>query len=90
MEVLPLVTVVTSDASHLCEDALAELGPRPEELSPIVVPASTPVGQELVRVHRPIMFPLVLVDGAFLSSGRLPRRKLDKVLASRGRRAVMS
>ena len=30
------------------------------------------------------MFPLVLVDGAFFSVGRLPRRKLRKVLTARG------
>jgi len=28
------------------------------------------------------MFPLVLVDGAFFSQGRLPRRKLRALLAS--------
>jgi hypothetical protein len=29
------------------------------------------------------MFPLVLLDGAFFSQGRLPRRKLRALLASR-------
>lgn len=77
------VTVVTAEHCLLCEDALAELGRRQDEVSLAVVPMDTPTGRELVARHRPVMFPLVLVDGAFLSSGRLPRRKLDKVLAAR-------
>jgi hypothetical protein len=77
------VTVVTAQHCLLCEDALEELGRRHGEISLGVFPMDTPTGQELVRRHRPVMFPLVLVDGAFLSSGRLPRRKLDKVLAAR-------
>jgi hypothetical protein len=36
------------------------------------------------------MFPLVLFDGLFLSSGRLPRRKLDKVLDAWALREVTS
>lgn len=84
------VTVVTSQACHLCEDALEELAHRPGELTVTVVPADTPLGRQLVQWHLPTMFPLVLVDGLFLSSGRLPRRKLDKVLAARSRRAVSS
>jgi hypothetical protein len=33
--------------------------------------------------HRAPMSPLVLLDGTFFSSGRLPRRKLEKLLKSR-------
>lgn len=84
------VTVVTSHACHLCEDALEELAHRANELKVTVVPADTQLGRELVQWYLPVMFPLVLVDGAFLSSGRLPRRKLDKVLTARARRAVSS
>ncbi len=84
------VTVVTSPACHLCEDALEELAQRADGLTVTVVPADTSAGRDLVQRHRPVMFPLVLVDGAFLSSGRLPRRKLDKVLAARPRGAVSS
>ncbi len=82
------VTVVTSQACHLCEDALEELAHRTDELTVTVVPADTRAGRDLVQRHRPVMFPLVLVDGAFLSSGRLPRRKLDNVLAARAGGAV--
>ncbi len=87
---LPEVTIVTSDACHLCEDALEELARRADELTVTVVPADTPLGRELVQWHLPSMFPLVLFDGLFLSSGRLPRRKLDKVLDAWARRAVSS
>ena len=90
LDVRAEVTIVTSLACHLCEDAVTELGRRADELTLTVVPADTPAGRDLVQRHRPVMFPLVLVDGAFLSSGRLPRRKLEKVLASRARRAVRS
>ncbi len=36
----------------------------------------------------PGMFPLVLVDGAFFSVGRLPRKKLRKLLVARAVVAV--
>lgn len=84
------VTVVTSHACHLCEEALEELTRRSHQLSLTVVAADTPLGRQLVQWHVPPMFPLVLLDGLFFSSGRLPRRKLDKVLADRARRAVSS
>ena len=84
------VVIVTSKACHLCEDALEELAGRAHGLTITVIAADTPAGLELVQRHRPVMFPLVLVDGAFLSSGRLPRRKLDKTLAARTRQAVSS
>ncbi|AXG15456.1 glutaredoxin [Intrasporangium calvum] len=84
------VTIVTSAACHLCEDAVTELAGRRHELTLTVIAADTPDGLELVQRHRPVMFPLVLIDGAFLSSGRLPRRKLDKTLAARTRQAVSS
>jgi hypothetical protein len=83
-----VVTVVTSSGCHLCEEALEELAHRADELTVTVAPADTDRGRELVQGHLPVMFPLVLVDGVFFSTGRLPRRKLDKVLADRARRAV--
>jgi hypothetical protein len=47
------------------------------------VEADSAAGQALVGAHRPAMFPLVLVDGAFFSAGRLPRRKLRALLATK-------
>ena len=79
------VTVVESDACHFCDDAHRVL----EELAncyPLVVDAvsvRTAAGQELVSRHRAAFSPLVLIDGAFFSHGRLPRRKLTKVLRAR-------
>ena len=88
--VLADVTIVTSAACHLCEDAVQELSGRSHELTLTVIAAETPCGLELVQRHRPVMFPLVLVDGVFLSSGRLPRRKLERTLTARARHAVSS
>ena len=76
------ITLVHAPACHLCEDAeraLAELG---HDL-PIVVEridATSARGVALVQAHRSAMYPLVLVDGALFSSGRLPRRKLRRLL----------
>ena len=89
-DALPEVTIVTTEACHLCEDALAVLGSRVDELTLTVFRADTAVGANLMRRHRPVMFPLVLVDGAFLSSGRLSRHKLARALAARTRRGTLS
>lgn len=77
------VTVVIARGCHFCEDArqaLAELS----RLYPLAVeelPAGSPVGEAVVLEHGTGFFPLVLVDGAFFSAGRLPRRKLAALLA---------
>jgi len=79
------ITVVTAPACPLCADAqaaLAELG-RDVPVRVDLVAADSDAGQALVGAHRPAMFPLVLVDGAFFSTGRLPRRKLHALLAAR-------
>jgi glutaredoxin len=79
------VTVVHAPACHFCEDARAaldELG-RVHALTVAFVEADSDRGRELIERHRAPMFPLVLVDGAFFSSGRLPRRKLVKLLGRR-------
>jgi hypothetical protein len=77
------VTVVTAPACHFCDDAqaaLAELA-RAYPLEVRLVDAGCDAGQELAARHAAGMFPLVLVDGAFFSAGRLPRRKLARLLA---------
>jgi hypothetical protein len=79
------VTVVESPACHFCADAhqvFAEL----VDCYPLVVDsvdAGSDAGRLLMARHRAAMSPLVLLDGAFFSHGRLPRRKLSKVLADR-------
>ena len=78
-----VVTVVEAPACHLCEDAKSSPG------SPgAVLSDDRPRGVDqrrarsaLMQAHRAPMSPLVLLDGAYFSSGRLPRRKLEKRLA---------
>ncbi|HEX6527040.1 MAG TPA: hypothetical protein VF070_44540 [Streptosporangiaceae bacterium] len=82
---LTRVTVVTAPACHFCEDALDVLtGLRTVyRLTVEEAAADSPAGQVLLRRHGTGMFPLVLVDGEFFSAGRLPRRKLGRLLAAR-------
>jgi hypothetical protein len=77
------ITLVHAPACHLCEDAQAALAELSREV-PIdveLVAADSDAGRALVAVHRPGMFPLALLDGAYFSTGRLPRRKLRAKLA---------
>lgn len=90
------VTLVHSPACHFCDDAqevLRELAlDHPVHLT--VVSIDSPQGRALVAAHRPAMNPLVLVDGAFFSAGRFPRKKFLRMLldsrAPHGRVAVAS
>lgn len=77
------VTVVTSSACHFCDDAQAALAELAQAypLTVRLVAADSSAGQALLSDHGAGMFPLVLVDGAFFSAGRLPRRKLARLLA---------
>ena len=84
------VTVVTARACHFCADALEALAELAREY-PLAVEetaADSPAGQALLRRHGAGMFPLVLVDGEFFSAGRLPRRKLARLLAASGAAAA--
>ena len=78
------VTVVTAPACHFCSDAQAALTElaRNHPLTVTVVGAGSPAGQALLARYHTGMFPLVLVDGVFFSAGRLPRRKLARLLAA--------
>jgi hypothetical protein len=79
------VTVVHSPACHFCDDARAALTDLATEFPLTVefVDCTEPRGAALIREHRAGMYPLVLVDGAYLSAGRLPRKKLRAQLSSR-------
>jgi len=82
------VTVVHAPACHFCDDAeqaLASLAGR-FSLTVRTVDVDSAQGRQLLALHRPAMNPLVLVDGRFFSAGRLPRRKLEKLLTTRGAR----
>jgi hypothetical protein len=80
-----VVTVVHADACHFCEEAERELGTLAEQfpLDIRLVHLESTEGRRLFALHRPAMNPLVLVDGAYFSSGRLPRKKLTKLLQTR-------
>ena len=80
---IPVVTLVEAPACHLCEDAkfaLAVLA-RSFPMTVHVVSIVDAAGRALMERHRAPMSPLVLLDGQYFSSGRLPRRKLEKRLA---------
>jgi glutaredoxin len=84
------ITVVESEACHFCEDAHRALDAL-AACYPLVVETialRSEAGQRLMRAHRASMSPLVLLDGQFFSHGRLPRRKLAKVLAARSNAAT--
>ncbi len=79
------ITLVRAPACHFCadaQDALAEFG-REFPIEVDLVEAESDAGKALVAVHRPGMFPLVLIDGRYFSAGRLPRRKLRATLTRR-------
>jgi alkyl hydroperoxide reductase subunit AhpF len=79
------ITVVESEACHFCADAhqaLAVLAVR-YPMSVESVDVRSYAGRTLMAKHRAPMSPLVLVEGAYFSSGRLPRRKLEKLLSAR-------
>lgn len=87
MSAAPLVTVVTSPGCHYCQDAeraLAELGIAPDQVEHL--DAESEQGRALLSRHRAPMLPLILLDGAFFSSGRLPRNKLSKHLRQQAAR----
>ncbi len=81
-----LVTVVESPGCHLCEGARTDLAVLAQTypLNVDVVSLTSERGRALMQQHRAPMSPLVLLDGAYFSSGRLPRRKLERRLARAG------
>jgi len=76
------VTLVEAPACHLCVDAkstLAVLAHRYPMTIQVLSIGSVDGGVLMAR-HRAPMSPLVLLDGLYFSSGRLPRRKLERWL----------
>ncbi len=84
------VVVVSSPACHLCEDAVEALAELSNEFPLTVreVDIRSLEGEALVRAHRPPMPPAVLVNQELFSSGRLPRKKLRKLLEKSLERVV--
>lgn len=80
-----LITLVTSTGCHFCHDAEEALDEFSAEF-PLVIThldLRSPEGSALAQRHRAAMSPLVLLDGTFVSSGRLPRGKLRVLLSAR-------
>lgn len=77
------IVVVRSPACHLCEDAIAALGQIRGRFpfNVRLVEMDSEEGRDIVARHRPALSPAVLVDGRLFSSGRLPRKKLERTLA---------
>ncbi len=78
-----VITVVEAPACHLCDDAksaLAVLG-QSFPMTVHVLSIGDGPGRALMDQHRAPMSPLVLLDGEYFSSGRLPRRKLERRLS---------
>jgi len=79
-----VVTVVEAPACHLCENAKSTLAALAltYPMTIQVLSIGSVQGGALMARHRAPMSPLVLLDGQYFSSGRLPRRKLERALAN--------
>jgi hypothetical protein len=76
------VTLVEAPACHLCSDAKSTLAVLAQTypMTIQVLSIGSAHGGALMAQHRAPMSPLVLLDGQCFSSGRLPRRKLERRL----------
>ena len=76
------VVVVRSPACHLCDEAIVALGEigRTFPLDVRVVEIDSEEGRAIVTRYRPALSPAVVIDGGLFSSGRLPRKKLRRML----------
>ena len=84
------VTVVHAPACHFCDDARTTLAKLADTYAIDVelIEAGSDRGRGLLAEHRAGMFPLVLIDEAYFSVGRLPRKKLRKLLDARSAAAM--
>jgi len=76
------VVVVRSPACHLCEDALESLAElaKAYPFDVRVLEIDSDEGRAIVTRYRPALSPAVVIDGRLFSSGRLPSKKLRRVL----------
>lgn len=87
------ITMVEAPGCHFCAEAHEALAALVHQGHPIeisTVDAWSAEGQALMQRHRAGLSPLVLVDDAFFSHGRLPRRKLDRLIRQRWSAATSS
>lgn len=83
------ITLVVSSGCHFCrdaQDALEEFG-HDFPIQVRTIDLRSREGLHLAQQFRASMSPLVLVDGQFLSAGRLPRGKLRALLSARAAQA---
>ena len=80
------VAVVRSPACHLCEDAIDALNELAATfpLDVRIVEMDSEEGRAIVARYCPGVFPAVVIDDRLFSSGRLPRRKLQRLLERTG------
>ena len=80
----PHVTVVRTPACHFCHDAEETLSAfaYAGTVALTILEADSDEGRALIDRHRPALAPLVLLDGEFFSSGRLPKHKLARTLGA--------
>ena len=86
------VAIVDSVGCHFCADAEAAITELTTEYAIDVthIPMSSPQGMDLMQSHGAGMSPLVLLDGQFVSSGRLPRGRIRTMLDAGGYRRAVS
>ena len=77
-----VITLVEAPACHLCEHAKSALAVLAQSfpMTVRVLSIGDEAGRALMEQNRAPMSPLVLLDGQYFSSGRLPRRKLERRL----------
>jgi hypothetical protein len=85
-ERLAVITVVESIGCHFCADAASAIAELASQYAIEVahIPMSSPQGIDLMQRHGAGMSPLVLLDGVFVSSGRLPRGRIRTMLDAGG------
>jgi len=85
------ITLVHATACHFCDEAEEVLGELRDQyaIEVTLLHAESAAGAALLAEHRPAMYPLVLVEGAYFSYGRLSRKKLVKHLDALGARAMV-
>ena len=81
-----VVTLVEAPACHLCDNAKSTLEVLAQSypMTVHVLSIGSAQGGALMARHRAPMSPLVLLDGQYFSSGRLPQRKLEQRLKAAG------
>ncbi|MHB1066165.1 MAG: glutaredoxin [Candidatus Nanopelagicales bacterium] len=79
---LPEVTIVASPGCHFCADAESVIAEISQErpLRVTHVGMTSPEGAGMMQQFGASMSPLVLLDGEFVSSGRLSRGRLRRLL----------